>query len=242
MREIVFDTETTGLRPEDGERIIELGAVELENGFPTGQTFHEYLNPEGQRIHPDAKQVHGIADEDLLDKPTFGQIADRFFAFVAEAKLVAHNAEFDMKFINSELARISRKPFPPGRVVDTLKIARRKFPSAKNSLDALCSRFGIDNSHRSKHGALLDSELLAEVYIELSGGKQAALILENNSNRNLDGVRAEISDRSTLQRPNPLPDRLNAEILEQHRSFVKTLGDKPVWEQYPGFFRSDSDR
>ena len=178
MREIVFDTETTGLDSRE-ERIIEIGGIELVNRFPTGRVFHRYLNPQGRAIHPDAQAVHGISAADLADKPTFADIADEFLAFIDGASLVAHNAGFDMAFVNAELARIGQRAVDPGLVVDTLQLARRRHPMGPNSLDALCRRYGIDNSHRTKHGALLDSELLAEVYVELIGGKQAALGLDS---------------------------------------------------------------
>ncbi len=177
MREIVFDTETTGLDSRL-DRVIEIGGIELDNRFPTGRTFHVYLNPQGRQIHPEAQAVHGITDADLAGKPVFAEIADEFVAFIDGAKLVAHNAGFDIAFINAEFARLGHAADRSDRVVDTLALARRKHPMGPNSLDALCRRYGIDNSRRTKHGALLDSELLAEVYIELIGGKQAALGLE----------------------------------------------------------------
>jgi DNA polymerase-3 subunit epsilon len=169
MREIIFDTETTGLDSRD-DRIIELGGVELVNRFPTGRTFHFFINPQGRQIHAEAQAVHGISAADLADKPVFGAVADEFIALIEGAKLVAHNANFDIGFINAEFARIGHPPIGPERVVDTLALAKRKHPMGPNSLDALCRRYGIDNSHRTMHGALLDSELLAEVYIELIGG------------------------------------------------------------------------
>src|SRR5690606_27660004 len=177
MREIVFDTETTGLDPRE-DRVIELGCVELDNRFPTGRSLHHFINAQGRSVHPEAQAVHGISDADLADKPVFGAILDEFLEFIDGAKLVAHNANFDIGFINAEFDRLGVPPVDPGLVVDTLAIARRKHPMGPNSLDALCRRYGIDNSHRTKHGALLDAELLAEVYIELIGGKQAALVLE----------------------------------------------------------------
>lgn len=170
MREIVLDTETTGLDPHTGDRIVEIGAVELFNHVATGATFHEYLDP--QRDMPaEAFAVHGLSTEFLRGKPKFADVAARFVAFVGDAKLVIHNAEFDMKFINAELDRIGAPAIPMSQAIDTLHIARRRFPGAQANLDALCRRFGIDNSGREKHGALLDSELLAEVYLELSGGR-----------------------------------------------------------------------
>jgi len=232
MREIIFDTETTGLRPEDGERIIEIGAVELENRFPTGRTFHVYINPDGRAVHPDALRVHGITDGFLAGKPLFHEIAEQFLAFAAEADLVAHNAAFDMGFINTELARLKKQPIAPERVVDTLQLARRKHPMGPNSLDALCARYGIDNSHRTKHGALLDAELLAEVYIELNGGKQAALILETAEVTERMPAMDSLSPSTRRQRPNPLLPRQDAASEERHAEFVATLGDAAIWKRY----------
>lgn len=232
MREVVFDTETTGLKPEDGERIIEIGAVELENGFPTGQSFHVYLNPEGRSVHPEALEVHGIEDDFLKDKPTFAKIAEEFLAFVSDANLVAHNASFDMRFINAELARMDHAPFPDDRVIDTLALARRRHPMGPNSLDALCSRYGIDNAHRTKHGALLDSELLAEVYIELNGGRQAALGLDAQAQQNNTAHSGGTESGKRQPRPKPLPSRLSDEDLARHRAFVAGLTEEPIWDLY----------
>ncbi|MDP3897026.1 MAG: DNA polymerase III subunit epsilon, partial [Mesorhizobium sp.] len=205
MREIVFDTETTGLDARV-ERIIEIGAIELVNRFPTGRTFHVYINPDGREIHPDAQAVHGISAADLAGKPVFAAIAQEFLDFTDGAILVAHNAGFDMSFVNSELARIGIAPVDPGRVVDTLAIARRKHPMGPNSLDALCKRYGIDNSHRTRHGALLDSGLLAEVYIELIGGKQATFGLDVATTTR--SRQADLDAGMTLAaRPEPLPPR-----------------------------------
>lgn len=240
MREIVIDTETTGLKPEDGERVIEIGALELENGFPTGRTFHVYLNPEGRAVHPGALEVHGIEDEFLKDKPVFAEIAEEFLAFVSEANLVAHNAAFDMAFINAELARNEHPPIPDARVVDTLALARRRHPMGPNSLDALCNRYGIDNAHRTRHGALLDAELLAEVYIELNGGRQAALGLETGAAQSDEADPAIAAKRRS--RPQPLPSRLDAQTLERHRVFVATLGDAPLWNLYWKDGAGQSDR
>src|SRR5690554_2170741 len=172
MREIVLDTETTGFEPQEGHRIVEIGAVELLNHLPTGRTFHAYMNP--QRPMPtEAFDVHGLGDEFLRDKPLFTHIVDEFLAFIGEeARLVIHNASFDMRFLNAELHWCKRKPLAPQRALDTLAIARKRFPGSPCSLDALCRRYGIDNSARTKHGALLDSEILAEVYLELMGGRQ----------------------------------------------------------------------
>jgi DNA polymerase-3 subunit epsilon len=234
MREIIFDTETTGLRPEDGERIIEIGAVELENGFPTGRSFHVYLNPQGRPVHPDALRVHGITDQFLADKPAFPAIAAEFMEFIGGANLVAHNAAFDIGFVNAELARIGQPPILADKVIDTLQIARRKHPMGPNSLDALCGRYGIDNAHRTRHGALLDAELLAEVYIELNGGKQAALILDvelSQASITVSGE-MEILVSARRQRPAPLPSRLDEAVIARHAAFVATLGESAVWTRY----------
>ena len=227
MREIVFDTETTGLDSRE-ERIIEIGGVELVNRFPTGRVFHRYINPQGREIHPDAQAVHGISAADLAGKPGFADIADEFLAFIEGASLVAHNAGFDMAFVNAELARIGQAPVDPGLVVDTLALARRRNPMGPNSLDALCRRYGIDNSRRTKHGALLDSELLAEVYVELIGGKQAALGLESAGSRSSGQyeVTVEVVVRT---RPAPLAPRLTEAELAAHRRMVAEIGDKALW-------------
>ncbi len=228
MREIIFDTETTGLDSQ-ADRVIEIGAVELENRFPTGRTFHEYINPDGRPIHPDAEAVHGISLQMLEGKPVFAAVAGDFAAFCDGAVLVAHNASFDMGFINAEFARCALPPVDDDRVVDSLAIARRKHPMGPNSLDALCKRYGIANSHRTRHGALLDAELLAEVYIEMRGGRQAALTLETasqSSGEETGGlvVRAEIGAR-----PRPLKPRLTDEERQAHRRFMARLGTEPVW-------------
>ena len=227
MREIVFDTETTGLDWRD-ERIIELGGIELVNRFPTGRSFHRYINPQGRAINVEAQAVHGISAADLVDKPIFGDIAEEFIAFIDGAHLVAHNAGFDIAFINAELDRIGQPGVDQGRVVDTLAIAKRKHPMGPNSLDALCRRYGIDNSHRTKHGALLDSELLAEVYIELIGGKQAALGLDSIASgaASIEVSAVEIGIR---QRPAPLAPRITEAEIAAHALLVGELGEKAIW-------------
>ena len=231
MREIVFDTETTGVNPAAGDRIVEIGCVELVNLCPTGRTFHCYINPE-RSMPDDAFRVHGLSDAFLADKPLFAQIAGEFAAFIGEdAKLVAHNAAFDAGFINMEFARLGLPPLVPDRVVDSLAIARRKHPGGGNSLDALCSRYGIDNSRRTKHGALLDAELLAEVYIELLGGRQAAMTLTV-----VDVMIGSAEPGATLDRPRrqrPLPSPLSLEDLAAHEAFVRTL-KQPLWADYLG--------
>ena len=229
MREIVFDTETTGLNANGGDRLIELGCVELHNHIATGNTFHAYLNP-GRAIPADAVAIHGLDDAFLSDKPVFEAVVDDFLGFVEDSPLVAHNAAFDRGFINMELRRMERPEFPDERFVDTLVLARRRHPAGPNSLDALCARYKIDNSARTKHGALLDAEILAEVYVELLGGRQADLGLSQTVHA------AEIADSqtATLQRPAPLPPRLSEEEAQAHRAFVKDLGKKAIWLKYSG--------
>ena len=230
MREIVFDTETTGLDPKT-DRIIEIGGVELDNRFPTGRTFHVYINPDGQQVHPDALAVHGISNEDLADKPMFAGVLDEFLNFFEGAKFVAHNAGFDMGFVNAELSRLGQTAIDPNRVVDTLALARRKHPMGPNSLDALCKRYAIDNSHRKLHGALLDAELLAEVYIEMIGGKQAALGLEIKSADpdNLDNDGDSHVELST--RPTQLASRLTQKERVAHTRMVESLGENAIWKK-----------
>ena len=202
MREIVLDTETTGFNPHEGDRIVEIGGVELFNHMPTGRHYHQYINP--QRDMPeDAFRVHGLSEEFLRDKPVFADIAGAFVDFVGDAKLVIHNAKFDMTFLNAELSWVQRPKLPDDQAIDTLEIARRKYPGAQNSLDALCRRFGIDNSARTLHGALLDSEILAEVYLELLGGRQPdfALSVQSGSGGTADAD----TDWRPIPRPSPLP-------------------------------------
>jgi DNA polymerase-3 subunit epsilon len=230
MREIIFDTETTGLENKL-DRIIEIGGIELLNHFPTGRTFHVYINPGDRKVHPDALAVHGITDDFLKDKPSFAEIHQDLLSFFDGAKWIAHNATFDMGFINAELGRLGLPPVPPDQVVDTLSLARRKHPMGPNSLDALCRRYGIDNSHRTKHGALLDSELLAEVYIEMIGGRQAAFGLVDVG-QVTTVVEVEEVEVVTLQRPRPLPPRLTEADLQAHQALVKSLGEKALWGRY----------
>lgn len=175
MREIVFDTETTGMDPAEGDKLVEIGCIELENHMPTGRTFHQYINPE-RDVPAEAVAVHGLTQEKLKDEPTFGEIVGDFLDFIGmDSKLIAHNAPFDVKFMNAELKTFGFPALEPKRIIDTLVLARRKFPGSPANLDALCRRFHIDNSNRTLHGALLDSELLAEVYLELLGGRQRGL-------------------------------------------------------------------
>lgn len=228
MREIIFDTETTGLDSRE-DRVIEIGAIEMVNRFPTGNTFHKYINPQGRQVHPDAQNVHGISNADLEGKPTFSEIIDEFIDFIDGAKLVAHNGNFDLGFINAEFARLDQPAIDPGQLIDTLALARRKHPMGPNSLDALCRRYGIDNSRRTKHGALLDSELLAEVYIELIGGKQSALVLESYSSSNGNGGSTRQIEIIVAERPEPLPSRLTEAELAAHEKLVGGLGEKALW-------------
>ncbi|QWW67773.1 DNA polymerase III subunit epsilon [Rhizobium sp. WYJ-E13] len=235
MREIIFDTETTGL-DNRSDRIIEIGGIELLNHFPTGRTIHLFVNPGDQKVHPDALAVHGITDEFLKDKPPFADVVDQILEFFGDGKWIAHNATFDMGFVNSELARIGLPPILPDRVVDTLSLARRKHPMGPNSLDALCRRYGIDNSHRTKHGALLDSELLAEVYIEMIGGRQAALGLAGPaSQRTGEVVVEDVIVATIIERPRPLAPRLSEEEAEAHNALIAKLGQKAVWSKYDQF-------
>jgi len=232
MREIIFDTETTGL-DNKLDRIIEIGGVELENHFPTGRTLHIFINPGDRKVHPDALAVHGITDEFLKDKKPFAEVVDEITTFFAGARWVAHNANFDMGFINAEFERLGMPPISMEYVTDTLALARRKHPMGPNSLDALCRRYGIDNSHRTKHGALLDSELLAEVYIEMIGGRQAALGLGTAENGRKTLVEADDEIIQPLGiRPRPLAPRLSDEERAAHAAMVEKMGAKAIWARY----------
>jgi DNA polymerase III subunit epsilon len=226
MREIVIDTETTGLDPSNGHRIVEIGCVELFNAIPTGQIFHEYLDPE-RDMPEEAFRVHGLSPEFLAGKPKFAEIAERFLSFLGEAALIAHNAEFDIRFINAELSAHGHAAIAFERVVDTLTLARRRHPGVPNSLDALCQRYGIDASRRTKHGALLDAEILAEVYAELTGGRQASLAL-----RTIDVAHAN-GRGAVLSRPTALAPLIDAAELAAHAAFIARLGQKAIWRQYP---------
>lgn len=226
IREIVLDTETTGLDPVTGDRIVEIGAVELVNHIPTGNVYHQYINPE-RDMPQEAFNVHGLSEEFLRDYPIFSSIADEFLDFIADGILVIHNAQFDMKFINAELSWIKRPALPMERVIDSLALARKRHPMGPNSLDALCRRYGIDNSKRDKHGALLDSELLADVYIELIGGRQTAFSLtEVRETRVVQEVRTAVRARA---RATPLPPRLTEREIDAHNELVDRLGDKALW-------------
>ncbi len=223
MREIVLDTETTGLSPDDGDRLVEIGCIELVNHMSTGETYHQYINP-GMTMPAAAEAIHGLSDEFLSDKPVFPDVADEFLEFIGDAALVIHNASFDMGFINAELARIKRDPVPNNRVIDTVTMARKKYPGSPASLDALCRRFSIDNSARTLHGALLDAELLAEVYLELIGGRQPGLILGAAAS---DSVSTEAIERVARA---PRPHQPTAKELAAHAEFVARLND-PMWEK-----------
>ena len=227
MREIVLDTETTGLNALAGDRVIEIGCVELRNHIATGRTFHSYINPQ-RSVPAEAVSIHGLDDEFLSDKPAFEAIVDEFTEFVGDSPLVAHNASFDRGFINMELHRSQRPEFAEERFVDTLVLARRRHPAGPNSLDALCARYKIDSSARTKHGALLDAEILAEVYVELLGGRQADLGLSQAG----DQVLAATSQITVARRPEPLPPRLTPADVDAHRSFIRTLGKKALWLKY----------
>ncbi|MCA1776632.1 MAG: DNA polymerase III subunit epsilon [Loktanella sp.] len=228
MREIVLDTETTGFEPDEGDRIVEIGAVELLNHMPTGRTYHQYINP--QRSMPQgAFEVHGLGDDFLADKPLFRDIAQAFVDFIGDAKLVIHNAAFDMKFLNAELGWVGRPLLPLDQALDTLAIARKRFPGSPASLDALCRRFGIDNTSRTLHGALLDSEILAEVYLELIGGRQPDFALSGQSGQ----VTGQSNDAWRAKpRATPLPSRLTEDEAAAHAAFVGKLGDDAVWKRF----------
>jgi DNA polymerase-3 subunit epsilon len=227
LREIVFDTETTGLSPASGDRVVEIGCVEIVNRFPTGRTYHTYLNPE--RDMPDsAFQVHGLSIQFLTDKPLFADIAETFLDFVGDDPLIAHNAEFDISFLNMEFARIKKPPLEMGRVINTLLLARRKHPAGPNRLDDLCVRYKIDNSKRELHGALLDAQLLAEVYAELVGGRQAALSLGSLENPTIRRVKqARLSPR-----PVPLASMLQDNEKASFNAFIDDLGKDAIWKTY----------
>jgi DNA polymerase-3 subunit epsilon len=227
MREIVFDTETTGLDPSQGHRLVEIGCIELLNRIPTGNTFHRYLNPE-RDMPAEAFAVHGLSVEFLKSHPLFVAVADDFIDFIGDAPLIAHNAFFDLGFINAELNKLKKTAIGRERIIDTLVLARRKHPGGSNKLDDLCARYKIDNSRRTKHGALLDAELLAEVYIELIGARQALLGLSNVS------AAAASASRETALRPRPVPlqSRLTEMDRDAHRAFIATLGEDAIWQKY----------
>jgi DNA polymerase-3 subunit epsilon len=229
MREVIFDTETTGLDPKAGDRMVEIGCIEMVGRIETGRTFHAYFNPE-REMPPEAERVHGLTTAFLATKPRFAELADDLLAFLGDAPLVAHNAGFDFGFLNHELERVGRQPISMERMVDTVALARRKHPGAKLSLDALCTRYGIDRSHRVKHGALLDAELLAQVYVELTGGRQIGLgLIESETlveiTTNLAAPGTPSAERPA--RP-PRPHAPSAEELERHRAFVAGI-ENAIW-------------
>ena len=237
MREIVWDTETTGFDPSAGDRIVEIGAIELHNHMPTGNVYHQYINPQ-RNMPQSAYEVHGLSEEFLSNHPIFADIAADFLKFIGDSVLIAHNAEFDMRFLNAELARADLPKIPLNRSLDTLEIARKKFPGAQNSLDALCRRYNVDNSARQKHGALLDSEILAEVYLELIGGRQPDFALghtQTNSAQHSDADQPNKAGQIKPKlRPTPLPSYLSDEERAAHRAFTAELGDKAIWNNYFG--------
>ena len=228
MREIVLDTETTGLDPAQGHRLVEIGCIELLNRIPTGATFHAYLNPE-REVPAEAFAIHGLSSDFLKGHKRFVEIADDFLAFIGDAPLVIHNAGFDHGFLCAELKRVERALIARERLVDTLLLARRKHPAGPNRLDDLCARYGIDNSRRSKHGALLDAEILAEVYLELIGARQAQLGLAETVERRGNGGDGVVARR---ERDVPLTPRLSEAERAAHRDFVAKLGDNAVWRDY----------
>lgn len=227
-REIVLDTETTGLNPVTGDRIVEIGAVELLNHIPTGRHFHKYINPQ-RRMTEDAFRVHGLSDEFLADKPVFKEVAADMLAFFGDATLIAHNAPFDVNFLDYQL---EKEGFPKlsNTIIDTVELAREKHPGARVSLDALCKHYGIDNSHRTLHGALLDSEILADVYLELIGGRQVTLALVEEISVTISGDDPII--RPAAKRPMPLPPRIDAEQMAAHLALIATLGPNALWRDY----------
>jgi len=227
MREIVLDTETTGMDPFNGDRIVEIGCVELENHIPTGNHYHVYINPE-RDVPAEVVAVHGLTEEFLKDKPVFSEVYSDFLDFIDGGKLVIHNADFDMKFINHHLSEMGAPPIPSTQVIDSLTMARRKFPGSPASLDALCKRFDVDNSSRTLHGALLDSEILAEVYLELLGGRQKGLELNDEKN-------AQDSDNQTnlkkKTRREPRVFEISKDELDAHAAMIADLGDNAQWNK-----------
>ncbi len=231
VREIVFDTETTGFDPETGDRLVEIGCIELENHMPTGNNFHVYINPE-RDVPAEVVAVHGLDNERLKDEPTFGEIVGDFVDFIGmDSKLIAHNAEFDMKFINAELKMFGFPSIDPRRVIDTLPMARKKFPGSPANLDALCRRFGIDNTARTLHGALLDSELLAEVYMELLGGRQRGLKIEGDKR---SAGKSEIQN-SSLNKNRPFREPrqfvVSNDEAAAHQLMIDAIGDSALWKK-----------
>ena len=232
MREIVFDTETTGLSPQNGDRMVEIGCVELVNRVETGRTFHAYFNP-GRAMPSEAEAVHGLSDRFLSDKPLFGDVCETLLDFLGDSPLVAHNAGFDFGFINHEFGQCGRPSVCPSRMVDTLAIARQRFPGAKHSLDALCTRFGVDRSLRIKHGALIDAQLLAQVYVELTGGRQIGLGLVAEIIEEVPGLPAGDPDTIVATIRPPRPHAPSVAELDRHAAFLATIKD-PIWNRLMG--------
>jgi len=226
-RQIVLDTETTGLSPASGDRLVEIGCVELINHLPSGRTYHVYINPE-RSMPEEAFRVHGLSDEFLADKPRFAEVANDFREFVGDAALIIHNAPFDMGFLNAELEKVGHGALT-NEVIDTVMLARDRHPGARVSLDALCKHYGIDNSRRTLHGALLDSEILAEVYLELIGGRQVGLALDVE--HHVSGAAAITTIAVAARRPSPLPSRITAEEAEAHAALIATIGEA-LWGEY----------
>jgi DNA polymerase-3 subunit epsilon len=228
MRELVLDTETTGFKPEEGDRLVEIGIVELMNQLPTGNTYHQYINPE-RDMPQGAFEVHGLSIEFLSDKPVFADVAQEFLDFVGNDRMIIHNAAFDMKFLNAELSWLKRPPLPMSQALDTLAIARKRFPGSPASLDALCRRFGIDNSSRTLHGALLDSEILAEVYLELIGGRQPDFGLKTNQKPQAGDIAGE--EWRPKRREVALDSLLSGEEAAAHAEFIDEMGDSALWKK-----------
>ena len=227
MNEVFLDTETTGLSFREGHKVVEVACIETKDLIATGRVFHKFINPK-RNIPDEAFKVHGFSEKFLSDKQTFDKIADEFLDFISGKKIIIHNASFDMKFINAELALADKKRLPADMAIDTLAIARKKFPGSPASLDALCRRFNIDNSARTLHGALLDSEILAEVYLELIGGRQPDFGLSDSHNT---GERKFDVERQVFKRANPLKPRLTIEEEEAHTEFVQKLGESAMWNK-----------
>ncbi|MCZ2327933.1 DNA polymerase III subunit epsilon [Bartonella sp. F02] len=228
MREIIFDTETTGF-DKDSDRIIEIGCIEMIDRYITGRRFHTYLNPQGVIIPDEVVAVHGLTNERLKDEKKFGDVADLFLEFIDGAMMIAHNASFDISFLNAELKRVNKSLISIDNVIDTLALARRKFPMGPNSLDALCKRFGIDNSHRVLHGALLDAEILADVYIELIGGKQGRFVFDDKTNVDTKNGKSLYTIKA---RPQTLPSRLSEQEKSMHADLVRKIGKKALWNDF----------
>ena len=229
MREVVLDTETTGLSPEKGDRVVEIGCVELLNHVPTGKTYQAYINPQ-KNMDPSAEEVHGLSNEFLKDQPVFKDIASEFLDFISDSTLIIHNAEFDIGFLNAELKRIERNEININLSIDTLTMAREKFPGAQNSLDALCRRFDINNFDRETHGALLDSKILAEVYLELLGGKEPGLSLDSNASFNVEDNKT--NNATKKKKININSYGVDNHEKESHKAFLSSMSTKPLWEDY----------